>query len=326
MREVDGMRKVALVMPYYGVLPSYFNFFLRSLEGKILDVLFFSDLAVGKYPENFKQITMSFDEFKCLAEKKLGIPVRIESPKRLCDFKPMYGKIFEDYLSDYSWWAFGDCDLVYGNGFNALLTEVEKSDADVFSLEKMFCCGPLCFVRNTPANNVLFKNAKGWIEVAKSLENVIFDEIGGDWFDELRKGKITLADCARRAPSFSAAVMLSDGVKFDYREVMEQCELNHGEVVRCNGSSDLSLDGKPICIYHYIRSKQRKYFTFVPSAYEDAQDFVIDDAGFYVTPCQKTFRFFVNRWRKFKAAARSLRKNGLARLSPKWRRQFRPET
>lgn len=316
---------IALIMPYYGKLPTYFNFFLRSLEGKELDVLFFSDLEVEKWPANFRPIKMSFDEFKRLAATKLGVSVRIDSPKRLCDFKPMYGKIFEDYLTGYDWWAFGDCDVVYGNEFNALLKDVAGSVADVFSLERSFCSGPLCFLRNTISNNVLFKNAKGWIEVAKSRENVIFDEIGGDWFDELRKGRITLADCAQRAPSFSAAVMLSEGVKFDCREVMEQCELNHGEVVRCMNSGDLSLDGKPICIYHYIRSKQRKYFTFVPSAYEDAKDFVIDDAGFYVTPCQKSFRFFVNRWRKFKAAARSLKNNGLARLSPKWRRQFKPE-
>lgn len=321
------MNKIALVMPYYGALPPYFNFFLRSLEGKNLDVLFFSDLVVEKHPENFKPIRMTFDEFKRLAAEKLGVPVRLDSPKRLCDFKPMYGKIFEECLTGYDWWAFGDCDLVCGNEFNALLTDVEKSDVEVFSLEKLFCCGPFCFVRNTDANNVLFKNVSGWQAAVQSAsqKNIGFDEIGGgsEWFDNLRSGKITLRDCARHAPNFSAAVMLSDGVRFDYREVMEQCELDHGEVVRCRDSGELTLDGKPICIYHYVRPKQRKYFTFVSSAYEDAQDFVIDDAGFYVTPCQKAFRFFVNKWRKFKAAARSLKNNGFARLSPKWREQFK---
>lgn len=317
--------KIALVMPYYGVLPSYFNFFLRSLEGKELDVLFFSDLVVEKHPENFKLIKMSFDDFKRLAAEKLGVPVRLDSPKRLCDFKPMYGKIFEDYLTDYSWWSFGDCDLVYGSLFNSLLTDVEKSDADVFSLEKLFCCGPLCFVRNTPANNVLFKNVDGWVDAVQSssLKNIGFDEIGGDWFDALRAGRISLEDCARRAPSFSSAVMLTGHAKFECREAMEQCDLSNGELVCYDDRGELKLGDMPICIYHYVRPKQRKYFTFVPSSYEAAQNFVIDDAGFYVTPGQKAFRVFVNRWRKFKAALRSLQKNGLARLSPRWSERFR---
>lgn len=312
--------KIALVLPYFGVLPPYFNFYLRSLEGKNLEVLFFSDLEVERHPVNFKPIKMDFEEFKVLAERKLEVELRIESPKRLCDFKPMYGKIFEDYLGGYDWWAFGDCDLVYGRTFNALLDDVRASDADVFSLEKLFCCGPLCFVRNTPEDNELFKKVRGWIDAAQSasLVNVGFDEIGSDWFDKLRAGKITLEDCARNAPSFSAAVLLSNDVKFECREVMEQCDLAHGEVVQCKNSGELLLDGRSVCVYHYIRSKQRKYFKFVRASYERAQDFVIDDAGFYVTCWQKSFRRIINVGRKIRAAARSLRQNGLARLSPKW--------
>ena len=84
MNALQERNKIALVMPYYGKLPIYFNYYLRSLRGKNLDVLFFSDLEVKEHPANFKQVKMTFDGFKALAKEKLGTDVRFDSPRRLC--------------------------------------------------------------------------------------------------------------------------------------------------------------------------------------------------------------------------------------------------
>ena len=326
--EKNIVEKIALVLPYWtvgGGLPSYLNYFLRGLEGKSIDVLWFSDMEVAEYPSNFIQIRMAFVEFKALASEKLGIPVRLDSPKRLCDFKPMYGKIFEDWLRDYGYWAFGDCDLVYGAKFDCILDEVRVRKADVFSLERLFCCGPLCFIRNNKTNNELFKRAKNWVKAVQysGKQCISFDELCGDWHNELRMGRMTLTDCARQEPSFSSAVILSEDVKFAFKEVMEQCDLSHGEVVNFDKSGELTIDGKPIYVYHCVRPKQRKYFIVPKASYESICGWVIDDAGFYVTNKQIFFRRFYNLVRKCKAAFQSLRKNGVARLSPRWSEQFR---
>ena len=78
-------------MPYFGKLPPYFGLFLKSLEGKHLDVLFFSDIEVGTHPENFKVIRMTFDKFRRLARERLEVPVTLNRSNRLCHFRPMYG-------------------------------------------------------------------------------------------------------------------------------------------------------------------------------------------------------------------------------------------
>lgn len=314
--------KIALVLPYYGKLPPYFNFFLRSLDGKNLDVLFFSDLEVEKHPDNFKVRKLAFAEFKGLIARKIGVEPRIDGLRRICDFKPMYGKIFEDYLKGYDYWAFGDCDLLYGNVFNDVLDKVLASGADVFSMEEKFCCGPLCFVKNTSADNELFKRARGWVGAVKSdcKRNIGFDEIGGDWFGDLRRGSITLEECVASASSFSEVAMLSSDIAFRFSQSMEQCDLAHGEVVAFCPNGDLLLDGSPVVVYHFVGPKLRKYFTFANRGFDEAIDALIDDAGFYVTDFQKRFRRVINAARKFKAAIRSLRNNGLARLSPNWQK------
>lgn len=311
------MNKIALVMPYYGVLPPYFNFFLRSLEGKNLDVLFFSDLAVEKHPENFKPIEMSFDEFKRLAAEKLGVPVRLDSPKRLCDFKPMYGKIFEDYLAGYDYWAFGDCDLIFGNAFSSLLERELGGGPDVFSLERLFCCGPLCFFKNDEKTKMLYVRARNWKDAVAAVgaKNIGFDEIGSsEWFDLLRHGEMTLEDCSALVDSFSPAVFRSTDLKLALVDAIEQNSLSRGEIVKMSQQGDLTLNGKPIAVYHYIRAKQRRYFKFIRESYDKIEDYVIDNTGFYVTNRQKRFRRLLRMVRKARAAVVSLQKNGIKRI------------
>lgn len=310
------MKDIALVLPYYGKLPPYFNFFLRSLEGKRLDVLFFSDLVVEKYPANFKPIKMSLDEFKTLTERKLGVSVRIESSRRLCDFKPMYGKIFEDYLKGYDYWAFGDCDLVYGEKFNEDLADALSEDCDLFSLQDCFCSGPFCMIKNENRMNCLFAVADNLQEVFEVAgeQCVAFDELHGDWHDEVRSGRLTLADCRCRADSFSSIVSRTTGLKLRLRKIICEEIPARGKRVHMSKDGRLYQGDMEVSVFHYVRAKIRKYFTFVDLDCDAISDYIIDDAGFYVTLTQQRFRFLLNLHRKCKAMVRSLRTNGMKRI------------
>ena len=112
--------KIVLILPWYGSLPGYFGAWLRTVRGMVFDVMFVSDVAVdtitsnkNDIPCNFHMIHMSKIDFCRLASSKLGVSVNIDMPRKLCDLKPMYGKIFEEYISSYDWWAFGDLDLAF---------------------------------------------------------------------------------------------------------------------------------------------------------------------------------------------------------------------
>lgn len=39
----------------------------------------------------------------------------MNSPYKLCDFKPAYGEIFQQEIKEYDFWGHCDCDLVFGN-------------------------------------------------------------------------------------------------------------------------------------------------------------------------------------------------------------------
>ena len=319
------MNKIALVLPYYGALPPYFNFFLRSLRGMNFDVLFFSDLAVEEYPENFKIIPMSFEEFKKLAAAKLEHSVRLDSPKRLCDFKPMYGKIFEDYLKDYAYWAFGDCDLVYGRLFAEDVAAALESGCDLYALHKCYISGPFCMIRNCARMNDLWREADNWEEVLthEGSQCVAFDELLGDWHDQLWRGVMTIEECREKGDSFTAVVLRAQGLALRMKDGISETVLTDGPLYVTDGKL-LRAEGEVPC-FHYVRSKLRKYFTYVECPYASIHDYVIDDAGFYVTRAQIVFRKLINLSRKFKAAVRSLRNNGLARLSPGWGMRHSPD-
>ena len=306
---------IALLLPYFGKLPPYFGFYLKSLEGKHLDVLFFSDLEIGSHPDNFKVIRMTFDELRELAHNRLGTGIGLTTPKKLCDFKPMYGRIFEEWLNGYDFWMFGDCDLVFGRAFNDLLDSLASGGWDVMSVRKPWVSGPCCLLRNSETVRTLFTRARNWKEVAgESGANNLWDECGACFHPRLESGEMTMADCERIRDSFGAVVWRSSDIRFFHEDHITECGLK-GRMVEMRGDGSLWLDGEEIAVFHFIGVKTRRYFKWAEVPYERASGFVIDDAGFYVTERERSWRWWINRWRKLRAVFASLRKNGFKRIA-----------
>jgi hypothetical protein len=92
------------------------TFFLNSVsKSKIIDVIFITDLPQNHQSfSNIRYIHMSLENVKMLAETTIGIDIALDDPYKLCDFKPAYGLIFQDLIRDYSHWAYGDIDAIYG--------------------------------------------------------------------------------------------------------------------------------------------------------------------------------------------------------------------
>ena len=70
-----------------------------------------------------------------MAEKKLGFHVSLDQSYKLCDFKPAYGFLFEEYLQGYQFWGHCDIDTIMGN-LSKLLTDELLNQYD-----KLFCMG-----------------------------------------------------------------------------------------------------------------------------------------------------------------------------------------
>lgn len=135
---------ICIIGVYFGDLPAYFNLWLKSCEyNKDISFLVFGDKLRGAKPANVQFIDFSISKMKELADKKLSLNTALYKPYKCCDFKVVYGIIFEDYIKNYDFWGHCDFDLVFGD-IRKFATEdiLAKND-------KILPWGHLSLYRNT---------------------------------------------------------------------------------------------------------------------------------------------------------------------------------
>lgn len=172
------MEKIVVISVYYGKLPPYYRLWLRSCElNPTIDFLFFTDIELNALPKNVQLINMSFQSFKELASKKLGKDVCIDAPYKICDYRPMFGQILQNYLTEYDYWAHCDMDMVFGD-LRSFFERFELNNYDRF-----LYLGHLSLYRNTPACNQYYKlpgsRCGSWEYVVSTPKNCLFDEWSG---------------------------------------------------------------------------------------------------------------------------------------------------
>ena len=172
------MEKIAVLTVYYGELPLYYRLWLRSCElNPTIDFYMVTDIKITALPKNVKVIPISFQEFRALAEKKLGLPISLDTPYKLCDYKPLYGQIMEDYLTEYDYWAHCDMDLIFGD----LRAYFDKFNLSKF--DRFLHLGHLSLYRNTAECSKFYtlpgSKCGSWKDVVTNPENYLFDEWNG---------------------------------------------------------------------------------------------------------------------------------------------------
>lgn len=169
-------KKCVLILPYFGKFNNYFPLFLKSCEkNPTYNWLIFTDCKEKyNYPKNVHVVDMTLQELKKRAEDKLGFQISMETPYKLCDYKPSYGFLFEEYIQEYEYWGHCDCDLIFGN-LEKMLTPLLEEGYD-----KIFAAGHLTIYKNNFENNRIFMNSyngKLLYKEAFSTDRIyVFDE------------------------------------------------------------------------------------------------------------------------------------------------------
>ena len=168
------MNKIAIICPYFGNFPNYFDFTIKSMENNsFIDWYIFTDNDIsGKIKnENIKYIKYSFKELQELVKLKIGTSINL--PYKLCDYKPTYGYLFSEYIREYSYWGYCDFDVIFGDLSKYLqLDKLEKYD-------KYYQLGHLTILKNNHKINEMFKGFENDVPYKKILNlnyNYIFDE------------------------------------------------------------------------------------------------------------------------------------------------------
>lgn len=168
--------KACFVITYFGKFPNYFNYFLSSaIHNKNYDFLFVTDIKYD-FPkaDNIKVVNMSFKEVQGRAKKLFDFDSCLNEPYKLCDYKPTYGILFEDYLKEYDYWGHCDIDTVLG--------DLNKFIPDKDYL-RIFCEGHMSLYKNTNEVNNWFRtlsssNCQSYKDVYSTDDIRCFDEWG----------------------------------------------------------------------------------------------------------------------------------------------------
>lgn len=167
--------KIRMIILYFGSFPNYFQFFLDSCrKNKEIEWLIFTDNKMNyDYPNNVKTESFSFDEMKEYIRNKFDFDINIDNVHKLCEYKPAFGYLFEDWLVGYDYWGYCDIDVIYGNILKFLPENLEQYD-------KIYTLGHFTIMKNDRVRNRLFmKPLKGKLlyqEAFQSNKNYNFDE------------------------------------------------------------------------------------------------------------------------------------------------------
>ncbi len=145
------MKSIVLICPYFGRFPDYFPLWLKSAaHNETIDFIIPTDHSPMKsLPENVHFLRTSLEDIKVKIEQLLEMKISLEEPYKLCDYKPVYGMLFSDIVSQYDFWGYCDLDLIFGDLRNFFTENV------LSSYDKVYNTGQL----------TIFKQSKKTIEL-----------------------------------------------------------------------------------------------------------------------------------------------------------------
>lgn len=257
--------KIALIIPYFGSWPCYFNIYLKGCENnKWLDVIFFTDCEIpNKHLDNITFIPFTLKKFN------------INNSYKLCDFKPCYSLIFEDYLKDYDYWAYGDIDLIYGDLKSFIFNRIDAG-FDVLSNRSEILSGSLSFFRNTNFIKNLFTQSPVFIDLLFSQDYKGLDETAHNHINWQGGDKLDLP------PQCFTYIIANENKKGTIKaSFASTCKEKIDGDEKINYQNGLVFFGEnSLAYYHYVCNKNRSEYR-LPNWQDVPTNFFITKTGFY---------------------------------------------
>lgn len=170
--------KIALIIPYFGKFPVWFDLYLYSCSrNPQIDFLFFTDCEL---PERIYNNTIfhktDFELYCKRVSECLSINFQPNDPYKLCDLKPFYGIIHQTELKDYDFWGFGDIDLIYGD-LNIIVNQENLRKYDLITALSDRIAGHFTVVRRKSKYTFVCKQIPRYKELLESQDNYVLDEV-----------------------------------------------------------------------------------------------------------------------------------------------------
>ena len=194
------MKKIGLIMIYFGEFPMYVKIFFRTLkECSNIDFLLFTDQRViaDEYI-NLKVYYTSLEELRERFQGYFDFPISLDKAYKICDYRPAFGEIFSLELKEYDYWGHCDMDMVLGNVMKFLPNNIFEYNS------KIYQHGHLTLYKNTFEVNKIYreKGGQNFKDVFSTPIACIFDEVEGiqKKFDLLHINTYKKRDCVDISP------------------------------------------------------------------------------------------------------------------------------
>lgn len=183
------MSSICLLLPFFcqkklfsfakPKFPAYFDYFIETFsKNKDVHLKIFTNLPYEHYQIKSDCVTfysLSFNSFIALSQKKLNLKLKNFYPYKICDLKPSFGLIFEDYLPEYDYWGYCDADMIIGN-LSKFFTDENLASYEVVTTGGI--PGYMIVYRNNEKMKFLFQKSPDYLKVYEDSQNWRFDECG----------------------------------------------------------------------------------------------------------------------------------------------------
>lgn len=178
--------RIRFITPYYPKLPVQFPLWLKGCEKnpKIDWLIFTSDDKKYELPNNVFIEKRSYEELKNIFKEKLHFPICLDRVYKLCDFKPTYGHVFEEYLLEYDFWGYCDIgDTIFGDIRKFITDDILQK------YDKVMYLGHMTLYRNTREVNLryMIPTRKGMTvqEILSNPYDRAFDELNDSSINQI---------------------------------------------------------------------------------------------------------------------------------------------
>jgi len=273
--------KIVILITYFGNFPNYIHFFFKTCAyNKHITFLIFTDNEFSDNADigNLKFITSSLGAFNALASSKLGVEVNIKNGYKLCDFRPMYGLIYEDYIKEFDFWGYCDTDIVFGD-LQKILTDEILGNYDIISSHPQYMAGPFSLYKNMIEVNRLFFASKDWKEVVSNINYMSFDE-ASNVISKLWEG-YNIFDFQSKIESMTHVVQKRD--KADIRAYFSNFiteRIPYNKKLIWNDGILNDTFGKELFIFHFLVYKSKLLFNVPPN--NSPHSFHFTKSGFFL--------------------------------------------
>lgn len=152
------MKKIVFLCPYFGKLPGHFQLWLDSCADnpEVCWRIYTDDHTVYPLPENVSIEYTTLAELHDRFQQKFDFPIALSTIKKLGDYKPLFGYLFEEEIRDFAFWGHIDlADEIYGNIRKFVTDDV------MAKYDKIMLFGHMSLYRNTPEVNRRFMASTG---------------------------------------------------------------------------------------------------------------------------------------------------------------------